>query len=192
MNKVSKLPPGETKSEDVIKHTESIFERHGIPGIVISDNGPHYSSDEYKRLAKEWEFFRYTSSPKYPKGNGLTEASVKIIKKLLKKASSIDESPYLAVLAHRTALGNDGRSPAEKLMNRQPRSNLPIINKPAKESQVKPENKWYHTNAKNLPELKIGDTVRIQGNTTWNRKAQVTEQYNTPRSFKVKTENGRV
>ena len=137
---------------------------------MISDNGPHYSSNEYKCFAKEWEFFHDTSSPKYPKGNGLAEASVKIIKKLLKKASYNDEDPYLAVLAHRTTPGNDGRSPAEKLMNRQPRSNLPTINKPAKESQVKPENKWYNANARNLPELKIGDTVRIQGNKTWDRK----------------------
>ena len=138
---VSKLPPGETKSEDVIMHTKSIFARHGIPEIVISDNGPHYSSNEYKRFVKEWEFFHDTSSPKYPKGNGLVEASVKIIKKLLKKASSNDEDPYLAVLAHHTTPGNDGRSPAEKLMNRQPRSNLPIINKPAKESQAKQDDK---------------------------------------------------
>ena len=102
---VSKLPPGETKSEDVIKHTKSIFARHGIPEIVISDNGPHYSSNEYKRFAKEWEFSHDISSPKYPRGNGLAEARVKIIKKLLKKASSNDEDPYLAVLAHRTTPG---------------------------------------------------------------------------------------
>ena len=48
----SKLPPGETKSEDVIKHTKSIYARHRIPAIVISDNDPHYSSDEYKRFAR--------------------------------------------------------------------------------------------------------------------------------------------
>ena len=104
-------------------------------------------------------------SPKYPKGNGLADASIQIIKKLLKKASSNDEDPYLAVLVHHTTPGNDGRSPAEKLMNRQPRSTLPIINKPAEESQ-----------ARNLPELIIADTVRIQGNKTWDRKAEVTEQ----------------
>ena len=135
---VSKLPPSETKSEYVIKHTKSIFACHGIREIVISDNGLHYSSNEYKCFANRWEFFHDTSSPKYPKGNGLAEASVKIIKKLLKKASSNNEDPYLAVLAHHTAPGNDGRSRAKKLMNRQPRSNLPIINKPLKDSQVKP------------------------------------------------------
>ena len=74
-----------------------------------------------------------TSSPKYPKENRQAEASVKIIKKLLKKASSSDEDPYLAVLVHPTTPGNYGRSPAEKLIKRQPRSNLPIINKPAEE-----------------------------------------------------------
>ena len=106
----------------------------------------------------------------------------------MKKASSSNEDPHLAVLAHRTTPGNDGRSPAEKLMNHQPRSNLPIINKSAEESQAKPENKWYNTNARNLPELKTDDTVRIQGNKTWDRKSQVTEQCNTPGSFKVMVE----
>ena len=63
---VSKLPPGETKSEDVIKHTKSIYARHRIPEIVISDNDPHYSSDEYKRFAKEWKFFHDTSKSEVP------------------------------------------------------------------------------------------------------------------------------
>ena len=144
---LSKLPPSENKSEDVMKHTKSIFARHGVPEIVISDNGPHCYSNEYKRFAKVWELFHDISSPKYPKGNGLAEASVKIIKKLSKKASSNDEDPHLAVLAHRTTPGNDERSPAEKLMTRQPRLNLPIINKLSKESQVKQENNWYNANA---------------------------------------------
>ena len=176
----------------VIKHTKSIFARHGIPEIVISDNGSALFQQRIQTLCKRVGIFNDTSSPKYSKGNGLAEAGVKIIRKLSKKASLNDEDPYLAVSAHRTTPGNDGRSPAEKLMNRQPRSNLPIINKPSKESQVKPENKWYNANARNLPELKIGDTVRIQGNKTWDRKAQATEQCNTPRSFKVKTEDGRI
>ena len=102
---------------------------------MISDNGPHYSSNEYKRFAKEWGFFHDTSSRKYPKGNGLVEASVKIIKKLLKEASSNDEDLNLAVLAHRTRPENDRRSSAKNLTNHQPRSNLPIINKPAEESK---------------------------------------------------------
>ena len=60
---------------------------------------------------------------------------------------------------------------------------------------MKPESKWNNTNARNLPKLKIGNTIRIQGTEqrrTWDRKAQVTEQCNTPRSFKVKTEDGKV
>ena len=77
-------------------------------------------------------------------------------------------------------------------MSRQPRSNLPIINKLAEEHQVKPENKWDNARiARILPELKISDIVRIQGNMTWDRKAQVTENCNTPRSFKVNTQDGR-
>ena len=31
-------------SEEVINQLKSIFARHGIPQIVISDNGPQYTS----------------------------------------------------------------------------------------------------------------------------------------------------
>ena len=33
-----------TTSSDVIRHLKSIFAHHGIPEVVISDNGPQYSS----------------------------------------------------------------------------------------------------------------------------------------------------
>uniref|UniRef100_A0A1X7SRK9 Integrase catalytic domain-containing protein n=1 Tax=Amphimedon queenslandica TaxID=400682 RepID=A0A1X7SRK9_AMPQE len=34
-----------TTSSQVIKHLKSIFTRHGIPQIVVSDIGPQFSSD---------------------------------------------------------------------------------------------------------------------------------------------------
>ena len=38
-------------ANEVIKHTQSIFARHGIPEIVVSDNGPQYSADVYATFA---------------------------------------------------------------------------------------------------------------------------------------------
>ena len=43
-------------STEVIRHTKSIFARHGIPQEVISDNGPQYSSIQYKKFAEEYSF----------------------------------------------------------------------------------------------------------------------------------------
>ena len=56
--------------------------------------GPCYSSREFRKFAKDWEFEHVTSSPKYPRSNGMAERYVGTIRGLLKKA----EDPYLAIL----------------------------------------------------------------------------------------------
>ena len=47
---VAKLP--DTMSTTVITHIKSAFARHGIPSVVIRDNGPRYSSKELKTFVK--------------------------------------------------------------------------------------------------------------------------------------------
>ena len=46
-----------TKSSTVIQHIKSIFARHGIPEIVISDNGPQYSSEEFHQFSTTWDLY---------------------------------------------------------------------------------------------------------------------------------------
>ncbi|CAB4031587.1 Retrotransposable element Tf2 type 1, partial [Paramuricea clavata] len=62
---VSALP--NTLASTVVQQTKSIFARFGIPKTVVSDNGPQYSSHQYKTFAREWGFQHDTSSPRYPK-----------------------------------------------------------------------------------------------------------------------------
>ena len=64
-----------TKSSTVIQHIKSIFARHGIPEIVISDNGPQYSSEEFHQFSTIWGFVHKTSSPTYPQSNGFVETA---------------------------------------------------------------------------------------------------------------------
>ena len=70
-----------TTSASVISALKSNFARHGIPDLLISDNGPQYSAKEF---AKSYEFTHKTSSPYHPQGNGEAERAVKTVKKLLK------------------------------------------------------------------------------------------------------------
>ena len=114
-----------TSSATVINHLKSIFARHGIPSMLRSDNGPQYASREFALFAEEYDFTHVTSSPRYPQANGEAERMVRTVKALFKKG----EDPYLALLAYRnTALGN-GKSPAELLMGRSLRTNLPSVPK---------------------------------------------------------------
>jgi transposase InsO family protein len=82
------------RSATVIQHTKSIFARHGIPEVVISDNGPHYSCQDYKDFASKWGFQHKTSSPVYTQSNGLAERTVQTVKNLLQKAKASGEYPY--------------------------------------------------------------------------------------------------
>ena len=76
---VSALP--NTLASTVVQHTKSILARFGIRKTVVSDNGPQYSSHQYKTFAKEWGFQHDTSSPRYPKSKGFVERAIQTVKK---------------------------------------------------------------------------------------------------------------
>ena len=81
--KVVKL--NNTTSKGVIEALKHIFAHHGIPEVLHSDNGPQYSSIYMKEFASTYGFEHITSSPHYPKSNGLAERTVKTIKTLMKR-----------------------------------------------------------------------------------------------------------
>ena len=60
-----------------------ILAHHGIPETLISDNGPQFSSSEFKHFVA-YELENSISSQHYPQSNGLAEQMVKTVKKLLK------------------------------------------------------------------------------------------------------------
>ena len=59
-----------TTAEEVILRTKRMFDRFGIPEVVVSDNGPQYSSEAYAAFARQYQFEHVTSSPRYPQSNG--------------------------------------------------------------------------------------------------------------------------
>ena len=106
---------------EVVTHLKSIFARHGIPEVLISDNGPQYASREFSEFASDYEFRHITSSPYHPQGNGEAERAVGTIKSLLKKGGD----PYQALLAYRSTPLKIGYSPSQLLMGRVLRTTVP-------------------------------------------------------------------
>ena len=49
-----------TTSKAVILKLKQQFARHGIPNTMLSDNGPQFDSDKFRRFAREWEFSHVT------------------------------------------------------------------------------------------------------------------------------------
>ena len=75
----------DTSSSTIVTHMKSIFARQGIPKIVVSDNGPQFSSYGFATFAKQWDFKHVTSSPTYPQSNGMAEQTAQTVKNLIKK-----------------------------------------------------------------------------------------------------------
>ena len=120
----------DTHSSSVIVKLKSIFSHFGIPKVVISDYGPQFSSYQFIRFAKEWDFTQDPSSPKHAKSNSMAESAVKTVKGLFNKGHRNKEDPYLALIAHRsTPSSNDNKSPYEKLFNQPMRTLLPDFRK---------------------------------------------------------------
>ena len=85
-------------SESVIHALKVQFARHGIPDVLVTDNGTQFSSSEVAKFAETWRFEHKTPSPRYPQSNGKAENAVKVCKALLKKARADNEDPLLAFL----------------------------------------------------------------------------------------------
>eukprot|EP00731_Ephydatia_muelleri_P034108 Em0047g27a len=126
-----------TTSQTLIESFKLVFAHNGIPEELVTDNGPQYTSKEMKAFAASYGFQHTTSSPYYPRGNGLAERTVKTIKALLQQA----DDPQLALLNYRaTPLPWCGLSPAELLFGRRIRTTIPQIT-----SWLIPE--WSHLKA---------------------------------------------
>ena len=101
-----------TTTSVVVTHLKSIFTRHGIPETLVSDNGPQYSSMEFKEFSKEYELNHITSRPYFPRGNGEAERAVGVVKNLLKKG----DDPYKSLLAYQGSPLQVCYSPSQLLM----------------------------------------------------------------------------
>ena len=69
-------------STTVITACKVQFARHGIPDVLITDNGTQFSSSEFAKFAEAWKFEHKTSSSHHPQSNGKAENAVKICKNL--------------------------------------------------------------------------------------------------------------
>ena len=102
----------------VIKEMKAVFARYGIPDVLVTDNGPQFTSAEFTVFAKSWMFKHTTSSPYHPQSNGKAENAVKTVMHLFTKCQESGQSEYLALLDWPTHQQGVGTSPAQQLMGR--------------------------------------------------------------------------
>ena len=113
---------------DTIMHTVTVklkcmFALFSISDLLVSDNGPQFSSKEFRQFADLLGFTHQTSSPYFPQANGQSERAVQVAKTILRQSD-----PMLALLAYRsTPHVSTGFSPAQLLIGRRIQSRLPAL-----------------------------------------------------------------
>lgn len=192
-----------TTATNVIVALKSIFSRHGVPVTLMTDNGPQFSCSEMAEFAELYGFYHQTSSPHYPQSNGQAERAVRTVKSLLEHTAD----PYMALMSYRaTPLPFCGLSPAELLMGRRIRTDIPQATKlfipewpylsrfsgqhrKYKAQQTRNYNRRHRVRP--LPPLPEDQLVWVntRGNLTPGR---VIEQASSPRSYIIETPSGRV
>lgn len=188
-------------ASEIINKLKVIFSTFGIPTTFVSDNMP-FNSKEFKNFAEEWDFNIITSSPRYPKSNGLAERTVGICKEMLRKSQEAGTDIYKSILEYRTTpLAGVEVSPSELLNNRLLRTTLPITSKLLSQNQNinikklkerREKNKiYYDRSARYKRDFVDDESVLIRKENCW-VPGQVLNKTVYPRSYNVKDSFGNV
>ena len=118
--------PSSQQAMRVLRHT---FATHGLPDILVSDNGTAFTSAEFQFFAKANGFRHVRSEPYHPATNGLAERAVQTLKNALKRMAGDVETCLARFLFQYklTPHSTKGQSPAELLLGRKPKSHLDFV-----------------------------------------------------------------
>ena len=104
-----------------------IFATHGLPLVLVSDNGSSFVGEEFTQFMLKNGIRHILTAPYHPASNGQAERMVRTFKEAMKSLHSGDMNTKLNRLLftyRMTPSTTTGKSPAELLFKRQPRSML--------------------------------------------------------------------
>ncbi|XP_037813440.1 uncharacterized protein K02A2.6-like [Lucilia sericata] len=143
-----------TTTISTIKALQNIFSIEGLPETIVTDNGTQFTSNDFKVFCQVHGIEHLTTAPFHPSSNGNAERFVRTFKTSIKKqltdGSSLQASVLAYITTYRTSPNSCGKSPAELLHGRQPRTLLSLLSPTS-----------THTSCSDTlkPPIKINDNV---------------------------------
>ena len=113
-----------------ILELRDIFATLGSPDTVVTDNGPTFTSSEFRLFMSHNGIKHITVSPYHPSSNGLAERSVQTFKRAMVKISggSVRERVCKFLTRYRcTPHSTTGLSPAELMFGRNIRTHIDLL-----------------------------------------------------------------
>ena len=118
-----------TTAKETIKCLQHSFSTFGLPVSIVSDNGPCFTSQEFKDFAKNSGIRLITTAVYKPSTNGLAEKMVQTLKRALRTSTApIQLTLDRFLFNYRlTPHSTTGVSPAELMFGRRLRSRLDLL-----------------------------------------------------------------
>ena len=153
-----------TAARSVIPLLDKIFSRFGIPEIVRTDNGPPFSSQEFRDFASNMGFKHRRITPLYPQANGEAERFMQPLMKAVKCATvegrSWKQAMYTFLRNYRsTPHSTLGKSPASVLFSRPIRTTLPALMPSEKDKELAEKDFQAKQKMKNVHDKKTREQV---------------------------------
>lgn len=152
-------------SKNLCLTLDEIFCTFGFPEIIVSDNGPQLTSQEFKDYCKKHGILHITSSPYHPRSNGLAERFVRTFKSRISSSdgSQLKNRLFEFLFTYRnTPHSTTGKSPAQLMFGRQLNCMLSNI-RPNKRKSLQYKNvKANIMSSAATPTFKAGDKVYIK------------------------------
>lgn len=123
------FPMKSTTASATITILRSLFARQGLPVVIVSDNGPQFTSEEFNQFLKRNGVKHVTSAPYHPQSNGQVERLVHTFKQSYKANSgSCEQKVDQFLMKYRTTIhSTTGRTPSDLLYGRTIRTRLDFL-----------------------------------------------------------------
>ncbi|KAL1437945.1 hypothetical protein MTO96_010458 [Rhipicephalus appendiculatus] len=127
-----------TMTENTIEKLRRVFASYGLPGEVVTDNGPQFTAKDFTEFLRK-NGVRHTRTPPYhPASNGSAERCVQTVKRDLRRQILDEKSSGISkTLQHRidlflfryrnTPTTTTGQTPAELFLSWTPRTRLTML-----------------------------------------------------------------
>ncbi|UYV78573.1 K02A2.6-like [Cordylochernes scorpioides] len=184
-----------TSAETTVNTMGEMFATHGLPDVIVTDNGTSFTSEVFKTFLKRNGIRHILCAPYHTASNGQVEIAIQTFKNLLRKNSRGNWSIRLArsLLTMRIAVNSTTRkSPAQLLMNRNLKT---IVGKFYPESISEGRNRQddkFMKNWKPHREVEEGQEIMARGYHGSRWLPGVVSEKTGPVSIKVETEDGKL
>ena len=158
------IPVKKATSSVTIDKLRGICSTHGLPDTIVTDNAAVFTSSEMKEFFSRNGIKHITSAPYHPASNGLAERAVQTFKSAIKRSTegSLETRIQRFLFDYRiTPHSTTGISPANLLMNRQPKSKLDLVvpNLSKRVTDVQDKQKQLHDQHAKCRRFNPGDKV---------------------------------